>query len=70
LDALRVAGSTRADFRRVISAAALEAARAGTAGWRQFRPADQEAFALLGFLTLVAEIAAVEDEAARWVRRD
>jgi len=67
LDALRAVGSAPEEFQRVISAPALEAARHGIADWRQLRPADQEAFALLGFLTLVAEIALVEDQAARQV---
>ncbi len=70
LDALRALGSAPEGFGRVISAPALEAALAGTAEWRQLRPADQEAFALLGFLTLVAEIALVEDVAVRRVRRN
>jgi len=68
LEALRAVDSTPAGFGRVISAPALGAALASTADWRQLRPADQEAFALLGFLTLVAEIALVEDKAARPVR--
>jgi len=68
LDALRAVDSAPEGFRRVISAPAFKAARQGIAEWWQLRPADQEAFALLGFLTRVAEIALVADEAARRVR--
>jgi hypothetical protein len=55
LEAVRVTGTMPDQFRAAIAAPALAAARAGTAIWWQMSAADQEAFALLGFLTLVAE---------------
>jgi hypothetical protein len=64
VDALQLAGTVPEQVRTVISSPAVDAARAGKADWRRLSPADQEAFALLGFLTVVAGATAADDRAA------
>jgi hypothetical protein len=63
LEAVRVTGAVPDQFRAAIGGSALAAARVGTALWWRLTAADQEAFALLGFVTLVAESILMEAHA-------
>lgn len=64
LDAIFVTGGVPDQFKATISVATLDAAIAGTAEWPRLPPSDQEACALLGFLTVVADTILTGQEGA------